>query len=218
VREKPPLPYVPEDEIDRSIDYGEYTFNSEDFEDYRDKAPEGEAPVAYNEAVQADYANSQPLDGDRGQSWAPDSAPIPERQAHPQAAAQAAQVAAQPMQQANTVVFAGGAGAAGAAGAATPDHRAVRARLVDRDSHRPYDLAGTRIKIGRESANDIVIADINASRRHAELTLNQQGLWVITDMNSMNGTLVNGVSVASQPLYPGDIVTIGKTDLEFTLV
>jgi pSer/pThr/pTyr-binding forkhead associated (FHA) protein len=121
------------------------------------------------------------------------------------------------MQQANTVVFAAG-NAAGAAGAATPDRHAVRARLVDRTNNRPYDLAGTRIKLGRESSNDIVIADINASRRHAEVTLNQQGLWVITDMNSMNGTLVNGISVASQPLYPGDIVTIGKTDLEFTLV
>ncbi len=28
---KPPLPYVPEEEIDRLIDYGEYTFNSQDF-------------------------------------------------------------------------------------------------------------------------------------------------------------------------------------------
>jgi pSer/pThr/pTyr-binding forkhead associated (FHA) protein len=62
------------------------------------------------------------------------------------------------------------------------------------------------------------VQDINASRRHADLTLNQQGLWVITDLSSMNGTLVNGVSVASQPLYPGDIVTIGKTDFEFVLV
>ena len=60
--------------------------------------------------------------------------------------------------------------------------------------------------------------DINASRRHAELRLNQQGIWIVTDLSSMNGTLVNGVSVASHPLYPGDIVTIGKTDFEFTLV
>ena len=218
VRQKPPLPYVPEDEIDRSIDYGEYTFNSEDFEDYRDKDPEGDAPVAYNEAAQYGQANQQPLgNAGGGQGWDPDSAPIPERQAHPQAGGQVAKPAAQPMQQANTVVFAAG-NAAGAAGAATPDRHAVRARLVDRTNNRPYDLAGTRIKLGRESSNDIVIADINASRRHAEVTLNQQGLWVITDMNSMNGTLVNGISVASQPLYPGDIVTIGKTDLEFTLV
>lgn len=170
---KPPLPYVPEDEIDRSIDYGEYTFNSEDFEDYRDKANSEDFPQAYNDAM-------------------PPAEPQPQAQA------------------ANTVAFAGSS--------AVPDQHAVRARLIDRTYQRPYDLAGTLVTMGRESSNDIVVQDINASRRHAELRLNAQGIWVVTDLSSMNGTLVNGVSVASHPLYPGDIVTIGKTDFEFTLV
>ena len=173
---KPPLPYVPEEEIDRSIDYGEYTFNSEDFEDYRVKADADDAPLAYND-VSAAQPTSQP---------------------------------------ANTVAFTAGAGAATAG--ATPDHHAVRARLIDLNYRRPYDLAGSHITLGRESSNDIVVQDINASRRHAELRLNAQGTWVITDLGSMNGTVVNGVSVASQPLYPGDVVTIGKTEFEFTLV
>lgn len=175
---KPPLPYVPEEEIDRSIDYGEYTFNSEDFEDYRDKVDADDAALAYNEAQSAPVQQSQP-------------------QAQP----------------ANTVAFAGEV----AAGEA-PDHRTVQARLVDMTYHRQYDLAGAHITLGRESGNDIVVQDINASRKHAELRLNAQGIWVITDLASMNGTVVNGVSVASQPLYPGDIITIGKTDFEFKLV
>ncbi len=170
---KPPLPYVPEDEIDRSINYGEYTFNSEDFEDYREKADNDDVPRAYNDRPE--------------------------------------EIAQQPMQAPNTVAFTGGAEEA-------PDHRAVRARLIDRTYQRAYDLAGTLVTIGRESSNDIVVQDINASRRHAELRLNTQGIWVITDLSSMNGTLVNGVSVASHPLYPGDVVTIGKTDFAFTLV
>ena len=119
------------------------------------------------------------------------------------------------MRPANTVAFAAGTG--GAATQGSPDHRAVQARLIDRTYQRHYDLAGTRITLGRESGNDIKVQDINASRRHAELTLNQQGLWVISDLRSTNGTRVNGVSVASQPLYPGDIITIGKSDFEFTL-
>lgn len=165
---KPPLPYVPEEEIDRSIDYGEYTFNSEDFEDYRDRAESQDIPQAYND--------QQPQ-----------------------------------VQPANTVAFAGG-------GEAVPDQRTIQARLIDRTYQRPYDLAGTLVTMGRESSNDIVVQDINASRRHAEVRLNTQGIWVITDLSSMNGTLVNGVSIASHPLYPGDIITIGKTDFEFTLV
>ena len=171
-RRKPPLPYVPEEEIDRSIDYGEYTFNSEDFEDYRERADaddQASAPVAYND-------------------------PQP------------------PMRAANTVAFAGGAEAG-----AVPDHRNVQARLVNLASHRAYDLGGTHLTLGRESGNDIIVQDINASRKHAELRLNAQGIWVITDLSSMNGTLVNGVSVASQPLYPGDVITVGKTDYEFSL-
>ena len=166
---KPPLPYVPEEEIDRSIDYGEYTFNSKDFEDYRDHSNDQNAPQAYNDQQQA------------------------------------------PMQAPNTVAFAG-------AGDAVPDQRTIQARLIDRTYQRPYDLAGTLVTMGRESSNDITVQDINASRRHAELRLNTQGIWVITDLSSMNGTLVNGVSVASHPLYPGDIITIGKTEFEFTLV
>ena len=195
---KPPLPYVPEEEIDRSIDYGEYTFNSADFEDYRNSSEDAyDAPVAYNDAF-----NGQNGFAPYGQQAAP--------------AGPGAQQAQRQMQPANTVAFASGNQAAG--NQAAPDRRTVRARLIDHTYQRPYDLAGTRFTIGREVGNDIPVQDINASRRHAELSLNQQGLWVVTDLGSMNGTLVNGVSVASQPLYPGDIVTIGKTDFEFTLV
>lgn len=175
-RRKPPLPYVPEEEIDRSIDYGEYTFNSEDFEDYRDKAADS------GEFVDDGYAY-------------PQNVVEPEPQA----------------QQANTVTFAGGNANP------VPNRRIVHARIVDLAYQRSYDLAGTLVTMGRDSHNDIVVQDINASRKHAELRLNAQGIWVITDMKSMNGTLVNGISVASHPLYPGDVVTIGKTDFQFTI-
>ena len=214
--QKPPLPYVPEDEIDRSIDYGEYTFNSEDFDDYRSGAVDmADAPLAYNDAFDSwnDGApqGGYPQDDDM---IAPDS--YDDRGYNEQPAQPVQQPAQQPAQQRvqtpNTAAFAGGAGAS-----AVPNQREVRARLIDRTYQRPYDLAGTRVTIGRETGNDIKVHDVNASRRHAELTLNAQGLWVITDLRSMNGTLVNGVSVASQPLYPGDVVTIGKSDFEFTL-
>ena len=175
-RRKPPLPYVPEEEIDRSIDYGEYTFNSEDFEDYRAKVDEDDAEAAAAAAA-ASYGDAP------------------------------AQV-----QPANTVAF-----TPGQSGAAAPDHRAVRARLIDTAYQRVYDLAGSCVTIGRESGNDIIVQDINASRKHAELRLNARGLWVITDLGSMNGTRVNGISVASQPLYPGDTITIGKTEYRFAL-
>lgn len=208
---KPPLPYVPEEEIDRSIDYGEYTFNSEDFEDYRSGAIDvDQVPMAYNDAFDS---------GAIGNAAAPDAEPIgyPEQgaaQGDPRnvQGAYGQQPPQQQVQTPNTAAFTGGAGAS-----PVPDQRAVRARLIDKTNQRPYDLAGTRVTLGRETSNDIRVHDVNASRRHAELTLNAQGLWVITDLRSMNGTFVNGVSVASQPLYPGDVITVGKSDFEFTL-
>ena len=168
---------MPEEEIDRSIDYGEYTFNSEDFEDYRDKAADS------GEFVDDGYAYPQSI-------ATPEPQPV--------------------AQQPNTAAFVGGANP-------TPNRRIVHARLIDLTYQRPYDLAGTLITMGRDSHNDIVVQDINASRKHAELRLTTQGIWTITDLKSMNGTLVNGISIASHPLYPGDVVTIGKTDFQFTV-
>ena len=98
-----------------------------------------------------------------------------------------------------------------------PDRHAVQARLVDIAYHRAFDLAGTHITIGRESGNDIVVQDINASRKHAVMRLTNQGAWTITDLGSKNGTLVNGAPVASHTLNPGDVITIGRTEFEFTL-
>ena len=214
-QKKPPLPYVPEDEIDRSIDYGEYTFNSEDFEDYRNASDNPhEVPRAYNDDFAYNDAGYDEY-ADYGE-WGDGAVVNPGRgDVEPNQYVEQGRGARQPQQQPyqapNTAAFAGGAAAP------IPDQRAVRARLIDRTYQRSYDLAGTHLTIGRESGNDIKVQDVNASRRHAELTLNAQGLWVITDLRSMNGTLVNGVSVASQPLYPGDIVTIGKSDFEFAL-
>ena len=113
---------------------------------------------------------------------------------------------------ADTVVFSGG-GQPGAA--AVPSRSAVRARLVDTASNRSYDLAGTRLLIGRESKNDISIQDINASRTHAELRFEPQGVWSLTDLGSTNGTFVNGREIGTQLLREGDHITIGMTNLVF---
>jgi hypothetical protein len=63
---------------------------------------------------------------------------------------------------------------------------------------------------------DIVLQDPNVSRRHAELR-REDGGWQIVDLGSTNGIKVNGRRVDSQPLRPGDQITIGVTDLTFEL-
>lgn len=200
------LPYVPEDEIDRSIDYGEYTFDSRDFDEQRDSIqpldrPEAVDPFAIGAAAAGAGVAAGTVAG--AGMGAATSQPYPAPQPQPQA---------QPRMAAETVVFAGGQQAA----TPMPAQAAVRARLIDTTNNRAYDLASARLLIGRESKNDIAVHDVNASRTHAELRFEPQGVWTITDLGSTNGTLVNGREVATQPLSEGDRITIGMTNFMFT--
>ena len=199
---KPPLPYVPEDEIDYSIDYGEYTFDSQDFDDYRQNGRSQGAPVSGAAAAAAPVAMGAAAAGMAGAAAA----------AAPYGAQPGAAVPAGAPVAADTVVFAGGAAQA----SPVPNQAAVRASLIDTTNNRTYSLASARLLMGRESKNDIVVHDINASRTHAELRFEPQGVWTITDLGSTNSTLVNGAEIATHPLREGDRITIGMTNYVFT--
>ena len=113
--------------------------------------------------------------------------------------------------EAATVGFADGDGRA----TPVPRTSAVRASLVFAATGRRVDLAVTRVILGRSSGSDVILDDINASRTHAELRLEPQGRWCITDLGSTNGTYVNGRPIANQLLFNGDRIVIGSTDLFF---
>ena len=77
-------------------------------------------------------------------------------------------------------------------------------------------LPARDVGIGRESSNDLWIADPALSRRHC-LVASQAGRFVIRDLGSKNGTLVNGVPVEEQSLRHGDQIAIGDSILVFLL-
>jgi FHA domain-containing protein len=77
-------------------------------------------------------------------------------------------------------------------------------------------LSGSRVVVGRSREADIVLADPNVSRRHAELRRDESG-WHVMDLGSTNGIKVNGRRVDQVGLSPGDRITIGVTDLTFEL-
>jgi len=67
--------------------------------------------------------------------------------------------------------------------------------------------------VGRTEAADIALADASVSRRHARLFC-QDGRWLVEDLGSRNGTLLNGKPVkGALPLNPGDRIRIGDTTL-----
>jgi ABC-type multidrug transport system ATPase subunit/pSer/pThr/pTyr-binding forkhead associated (FHA) protein len=72
---------------------------------------------------------------------------------------------------------------------------------------RPADAA---LRIGRDEDNDVVVADLLASRHHAEIRTDDEGRWAITDLGSHNGTYVNGRAVHHAPLTDLDVIGIGQ--------
>ncbi len=96
-----------------------------------------------------------------------------------------------------------------------PTMPAARLR-VTRGSANPVVLALARegITLGRETSNALVLDDATASRHHARIE-SENGAWVIVDLNSVNGTLVNGVRIPRQRLLPGDTIQIGSVEIVF---
>jgi FhaA, N-terminal domain/FHA domain len=70
--------------------------------------------------------------------------------------------------------------------------------------------------LGRLAECTVQLSDPNVSRKHAELR-NSEGGWVITDLDSMNGTRVNGHAVSEQRLADGDVITIGLHSIRFEI-
>ncbi len=77
-----------------------------------------------------------------------------------------------------------------------------------------FALSKDRVSLGRLPESDVLLTDPGASRRHAEIR-HQDGEWIIADLGSTNGTMVNEHSIGERPLHDGDRITIGRTVLEF---
>jgi hypothetical protein len=89
------------------------------------------------------------------------------------------------------------------------------AELVQPDGRR-ISIGLEPVVIGRLPECDVVLADSNVSRRHAELRRKGDGVFV-TDLGSTNGTKVNGAVVREQLLASGDEISVGSTKLIFEM-
>lgn len=70
--------------------------------------------------------------------------------------------------------------------------------------------------IGRRETNDFVVDNIAVSSIHARIDKVEKG-YLLTDLNSKNGTMVGGKLISSHWLTDGDVITVGKHQLIFGL-
>lgn len=71
------------------------------------------------------------------------------------------------------------------------------------------------VVIGRTPECDVILYDAGVSRRHARIFDEGEG-FLIEDLGSSNGTVVNGSKVAKQPLKDGDSIVLGPVKFTFT--
>ena len=98
-----------------------------------------------------------------------------------------------------------------------PTRRSVRLvvqRSPSLEEGDEFPLNSAPVTVGRGGQNDLVLAgDEFASGRHARIEARGDGVWV-QDLDSTNGTYVNGSRVAgAQRLGAGDVLRVGETDL-----
>ncbi len=80
--------------------------------------------------------------------------------------------------------------------------------------HHDVAITGSRAVIGRLKSCDVCLQDANASREHAAIERDGLG-WTIVDLDSLNGTYLNGQRIERSGLKDGDVITVGVTELVF---
>ncbi len=115
----------------------------------------------------------------------------------------------------NTRIFA--EGRARLAGKATvprqPQVEALQLTVVEGPDAGLAILAAGRVEIGRGARADLRLSDPRVSRRHAALLPDGSG-WRVRDLDSTNGTCLNGRPVREAPLRPGDRLQVGGSVIE----
>lgn len=69
-------------------------------------------------------------------------------------------------------------------------------------------------RIGRAESADLRVESVQVSREHVEI-VERNGVWLVRDLGSTNGTQVNGKSIKEAMLTDGDILKVAETELTF---
>lgn len=73
-------------------------------------------------------------------------------------------------------------------------------------------LPGAVKTIGRAARADFIVDRALVSRLHCRLTLSAAGTLLLEDLESTNGTFLNGERVERTPVSPGDLIKVGRVE------
>jgi len=79
-----------------------------------------------------------------------------------------------------------------------------------------FESAGDRVAIGTDEGAQLCLGDRAVSRFHAEIEI-VDGRALVKDLGSRNGLVVDQVPVIQAPLRDGAVLTLGRTQLRFSL-
>ncbi len=79
-----------------------------------------------------------------------------------------------------------------------------------------FALGEDDVTLGRDTANTVVVASDQASRRHARIFVSG-GAHVLVDLDSTNGTFLNSKQVKEQTLRHGDVIRVATTVLKYVV-
>jgi len=72
-----------------------------------------------------------------------------------------------------------------------------------------FELSHSPFSIGRAEGNDVGHLDRSLSRQHARLELTEDGQIILVDLDSKNGTFINGERITRRALRPGGTFRCG---------
>lgn len=90
------------------------------------------------------------------------------------------------------------------------------AYLVSADGKETHAIDKPAVVMGRLNTNEVVVKNSSVSRVHATIIQNQEG-FTLKDLESTNGTFLNGKKVTEHLLKDGDQITLGTANLIFKL-
>jgi hypothetical protein len=86
--------------------------------------------------------------------------------------------------------------------------------IEDGDEVVVMDVGAGTLHLGRSASADVMLEHLSVSRRHAVVTVREEGV-VILDDRSLNGVLVNGERVREAVLRHGDEIRLGEVAMRF---